>query len=166
MADHTGLVNMLGVSYAGLGSTRQRIAVPSPRPSDAASVPARGLGSRMPIRVPPPQPTAWPAYPVMVRSAELIGSIAPMGSSGASRTNPNLSGKYSITGTLTVTSAPAKRRVLLLHELYVAVWREAWSDPVTGAYTFTNLSPGPWSVIAYDYTGTYAGLINTGVIAS
>ena len=58
---------------------------------------------------------------------------------------------------------PVSRRVRLHDQPSGRVVREVWSDPVTGAYAFTNLRPGVYYVNSFDHTGQYNGVISTDV---
>ncbi|MBS0453957.1 MAG: hypothetical protein JSS14_21865 [Proteobacteria bacterium] len=79
-------------------------------------------------------------------------------------------GPGTVYGTTKIDSSPdipVSRRVCLFIEKSIRPLREMWSDPVTGAFTFSNLPMGmPFTVIAYDYTQTYPALIWDGVLAS
>lgn len=58
---------------------------------------------------------------------------------------------------------PVYRKVRLMRESDGMVVREMWSDPLTGAYDFTGLNRNyTFTVIAYDHTGLYNGVIATG----
>jgi hypothetical protein len=73
-------------------------------------------------------------------------------------------GLYQIVGTVKEQSTPAnvplKRRVRLTNERDGALLQETWSDPVTGAYTFTYI-PGDlaYTVVSYDYLHNYRAVI-------
>ena len=71
---------------------------------------------------------------------------------------PDDGGLLTISGTLTVDGAPAKRKVLLMHRKSKRFLAETWSDPVTGVYTFTGLagSPREFIVLGLDETGLNA----------
>jgi len=61
-----------------------------------------------------------------------------------------------ISGTVAVSGVPAHRRVVLFHHRSLKPVASTWSDPVTGAYTFTGLNPaGKYLVVCDDYTQTY-----------
>lgn len=64
-------------------------------------------------------------------------------------------GVYRITGTVTVSGAPASRRVKLFEQRANYLVRETWSDANTGQYRFENIRPGTYFVIAFDYTGAF-----------
>lgn len=52
------------------------------------------------------------------------------------------------------------RRVLLIEEQTRTVIGEAWSNAATGAYSFGNIAMDrTYTVISYDYTGTYRAVI-------
>ena len=72
-------------------------------------------------------------------------------------------GTASLTGTtknLGSPNQPVWRRVQLIEERSGRVLREVWSDPVTGAYTFSELLPqNKYTVIAYDHTGVFSAVI-------
>lgn len=63
-------------------------------------------------------------------------------------------GTASISGTVSVfgtPTAPARRRVRLIHEITGALIGETFSDATTGAFTFPRLNPTlVCSVVAYD----------------
>lgn len=55
---------------------------------------------------------------------------------------------------------PVSRRVRLYDERGRMLARETWSDPVTGAFTFSGIRTDiPWTAMAYDHTGHYRALI-------
>lgn len=73
-------------------------------------------------------------------------------------------GRYQITGTLkiddTPTDVPVARRAFLLVEPGLNRIGATFSDPVTGAYAFTNLSNAyRYTVLALDYTHTYRAVV-------
>jgi len=84
------------------------------------------------------------------------------------RETPFFDAQFGGTGTLTGTVAekssptniPWRRRVLLMDQRSQLIFRETWSDAVTGIYTFPGVKLGvPHTVLAYDYTGTYRAVI-------
>ncbi|MBR7793774.1 LamG domain-containing protein [Undibacterium sp. FT147W] len=72
-------------------------------------------------------------------------------------------GNGKITGTTKVKGTPdyaVHRRVRLLRDIDGRIVRETWSDPVTGAYTFNNISSAiKYTVIAYDYNHQFKAVI-------
>jgi hypothetical protein len=55
---------------------------------------------------------------------------------------------------------PISRRVTLFDRATMRPIHSVWSDPSTGAYSFTNLNPAiPFLIVADDYTGTYKTLV-------
>lgn len=57
-------------------------------------------------------------------------------------------------------NTPLHRKVRLIREKDGLVIREAWSDPVTGAYDFKYVDEAQtFTVISYDYTGAYRAVI-------
>jgi hypothetical protein len=56
--------------------------------------------------------------------------------------------------------APLHRKVWLIVQNSGMVIRETWSNATTGAYEFRDIRQGvPYTVIAFDYTGTYRAVI-------
>lgn len=53
---------------------------------------------------------------------------------------------------------PVSRRVVLLHERSNLPFRSMFSAE-NGAYDFTYVARGPWSVVSYDHTGEYNAVI-------
>ena len=85
------------------------------------------------------------------------------------RRNIYFGGTGQITGTVKEKASPANlplhRRVVLIDEATRLTLAETWSDASTGAYTFANLEPAfKYTVLAYDYTGAYRGVIADGQI--
>lgn len=79
-------------------------------------------------------------------------------------------GPYKIVGTVkeynTPTNVPLKRQVFLLRGNDMKLIRSIWSDPVTGAYEFLNLSRRhTYTVVAVDYTNNYRAVIGDRQIA-
>lgn len=59
---------------------------------------------------------------------------------------------------------PVYRRVRLHEQRTGRLVREAWSDPVTGAYAFSGIRPDrKYYVAAFDHTGLYGGVIETDI---
>jgi hypothetical protein len=55
---------------------------------------------------------------------------------------------------------PLSRRVILIEQISGRVLRETMSDPLTGAYSFTEILPQrKYTVVAYDHTGTHRAVI-------
>ena len=64
------------------------------------------------------------------------------------------------------TNTPVWRRVVLVDEKTLTVVRETWSDPVTGAYSFTQVALGrPFTVFSYDHTGGFRAVVADSVVA-
>jgi hypothetical protein len=77
-------------------------------------------------------------------------------------------GNHRIIGTVKVVGLPATpvaRRVLCCETESGTPMHQQWSDPLTGAYSFTNIKPGSYYVIAFDHTGVHNGVVATGVAA-
>lgn len=94
---------------------------------------------------------------------------------GHSRETSYFDAQFGGTGTVSGTvkekalpdNTPLHRRVLLMDQRSQVVFREAWSDGVTGAYTFPGVKTGaPHTVLAYDYTGTYRAVIADNILAT
>ena len=61
-----------------------------------------------------------------------------------------------ISGTVAVSGAPAQRRVVLFDHRTMRPLASTWSDPVTGAYSFSGLALNKkYLVVCDDYTRTY-----------
>lgn len=76
----------------------------------------------------------------------------------------NFGGRFKIDGTLKVddtpTDLPVARRLFLLAEPSLNRIASTFSDPVTGAYSFQNISNlYKYTIIAYDYTHTYRAVV-------
>lgn len=57
-------------------------------------------------------------------------------------------------------NAPVYRRVRLFRDKDGICIREMWSDPVTGAYSFSNVDPlERYTVLSYDHTGNYRAVV-------
>ena len=64
-------------------------------------------------------------------------------------------GVFRLRGTVTVTSAPAIRRVRLYRMDTGVIMGETWSD-ADGLYEFKNIAPNiEYYVIGFDHTGAY-----------
>lgn len=76
-------------------------------------------------------------------------------------------GKGTIAGTVAIDDdpdIPVRRRVRLHLKVNGVLLKETWSDPVTGAYSFTNLRVGAlFYVIAFDHTGTHNAVIKDSI---
>lgn len=71
-----------------------------------------------------------------------------------------------ISGTVKVSDVPAYRRVTLLDHRSLHPVAACWSDPETGAYTFTGLDTGrKYLVVCDDYTQTYNAAVADWVAA-
>lgn len=58
---------------------------------------------------------------------------------------------------------PLQRRVQLYDETRSLLVAQTWSNPNTGAYLFENIDPTlTYTIISYDYTGTYRAVIANG----
>lgn len=72
-------------------------------------------------------------------------------------------GKGRIYGTTKVKGTPdyaVRRRVRLIREVDGMVVREAWSDAVTGAYSFDNISTQyKYTVLSYDYEHNFRAVV-------
>ena len=65
-------------------------------------------------------------------------------------------GDGQISGTVAVSGAPAQRRVVLFDHRTMRPLASTWSDPVTGAYSFSGLALNKkYLVVCDDYTRTY-----------
>lgn len=62
------------------------------------------------------------------------------------------------------SNTPVKARVVLFEQRTCRPLREVWSDPVTGAYQFKNISSGTFSVLAFDPSGAYGGEAETDIV--
>lgn len=71
------------------------------------------------------------------------------------------SGVYKLVGTVKVTPAtPVARKVRLYREQDGKLVDETWSDPITGAYEFTDIPElERYTVISYDHTETYKAVV-------
>lgn len=71
------------------------------------------------------------------------------------------SGDGQLTGTVKVTPAsPVARKVRLHREIDGLLVSETWSDPVTGAYQFTDINPATaYTVLSYDHTQAYRAVV-------
>lgn len=73
-------------------------------------------------------------------------------------------GRGRIVGTVkekgTPANIPLRRRVVLLSMPGSRAIRETWSDPVGGGYEFSEIAMDRrYTVISYDHTGTYRGVV-------
>lgn len=71
-------------------------------------------------------------------------------------------GTGTISGTVYIHGTPdlpTARQVRLFDQQRGRLIRETWSDPLTGAYSFRNLRPGRYTVVAHDHSGTYNAVI-------
>lgn len=77
-------------------------------------------------------------------------------------------GAFKVQGTVAIDATPdipVKRKVRLFCAVSGRLVREMWSDPVTGAYSFEYIRPGPWMVTAHDYSGTYNAVVADNITA-
>lgn len=66
--------------------------------------------------------------------------------------------------TPTSPKVPVFRRVRLYRDFDGMLVREQWSDPVTGAFDFQLVDTAfTYTALAYDYTGSYQGVVATGI---
>lgn len=91
------------------------------------------------------------------------------------RETPFFDAQFGGTGTITGTvkekalpsNTPLARRTLLMDQRSRVIFRETWSDAVTGAYTFPGVKLNtPHTVLAYDHTGTYRAVIADNILAT
>jgi hypothetical protein len=80
-------------------------------------------------------------------------------------------GIHQITGIVTVNGVPARRKVVLFEYPSLRTIDAQWSDAVTGAYTFSRLSPyaqgaAKYGVIAADHTGAFDPEAKVGLLAT
>jgi hypothetical protein len=78
-------------------------------------------------------------------------------------------GDGTITGTVKVagtpTNVPVARKVRLIRDVDAICIREVWSDPATGAYTFTDIDrTASYTVITYDYTENFRAVVADRVV--
>ena len=69
-------------------------------------------------------------------------------------------GHGAITGTVkekhTPSNTPVYRRVRLIRDRDGRFVQETWSDPITGAYSFSDLDPvETYTALSYDHTGNF-----------
>lgn len=64
-------------------------------------------------------------------------------------------GGYAVAGTVTISAAPAARKVRLYLLNTGQLVAETWSDPVTGAYRFEQLELAEYYVWSEDYARNY-----------
>lgn len=77
-------------------------------------------------------------------------------------------GRRKVSGTVKIDSSPdipVRRKVRLFCAVSGRLVRETWSDPVTGAYSFEYVRPGPWMVTTHDYTGSYNAVVADNILA-
>lgn len=77
-------------------------------------------------------------------------------------------GRSKVSGTVKIDSSPdipVWRKVRLFCAVSGRLVREMWSDPVTGAYSFEYIRPGPWMITAHDYSGTYNAVVADNITA-
>lgn len=76
-------------------------------------------------------------------------------------------GTFKVQGTVTIDATPdipVRRKVRLFCLQSGRLVREAWSDPVTGAYLFEYVRQGPWLVVSHDYTGSYNAVVADNIL--
>lgn len=101
--------------------------------------------------------------PLILGSA-VVGATQAVTKTLAAQIDREDGGAGRIVGTVkeknTPANTPLKRRVVLLSMPGSRVMRETWSDPVTGAYEFREIAiDRTYTVIAYDHTGIYRGVV-------
>ncbi len=78
-------------------------------------------------------------------------------------------GDGAITGTVKVkgtpNNVPVSRKVRLIRDVDAICIREAWSDPVTGAYTFAEIDRTvSYTVLSLDYTESFRAVVADRVV--
>jgi hypothetical protein len=72
-------------------------------------------------------------------------------------------GSYQVAGTVAESgtpNTPLHRQVFLLRERGLKPIRSTWSDPLTGAYSFDNISGDyQYTVLSYDYARNYRAVV-------
>jgi hypothetical protein len=118
-----------------------------------------------------PDPAPRDATPLRLQSSQptLISEYTPPAFSINAPAEPitldiGEGGTGSVVGTVkeytTPANTPLKRRVRLYDEIGRRMIRETWSDPVTGAFAFTNLDTSRrYTAMAYDHEGIYRALV-------
>ena len=101
--------------------------------------------------------------PLILGSA-VVGATQAVTQTLAAQIDREDGGRGRITGTVkeknTPANTPLKRRVVLLSMPGSRAIRETWSDPVTGVYEFNGIATDrTYTVIAYDHTGVYRGVV-------
>ena len=107
--------------------------------------------------------TSAAAHPTLI-GEEVIGFTQPVTSAPPSQLDIYDAGRGRIIGTVkekgSPSNIPLKRRVVLLSMPGSRVIRETWSDPVGGGYEFSEIAMDRrYTVISYDHTGTYRGVV-------
>ena len=92
----------------------------------------------------------------------ITGAIAGRQVASVERTAKDLyfGGRGTITGTVkekhTPTNTPVSRRVRLIRDRDGRFVKEVWSDPVTGAYSFSDIDAAEsYTALSYDHTGNF-----------
>lgn len=101
--------------------------------------------------------------PLILGSA-VVGATQALTKTLAAQIDREDGGAGRIVGTVkeknTPANTPLKRRVVLLSMPGSRAIREAWSDPVTGAYEFNEIAVDcVYTVVSYDHTGIYRGVV-------
>ncbi|GEM_PF-965457 len=133
--------------------------------------------TRFPTRLNSPPAVAKHRANAAQATSRMLPAIAPPDGAARShlRETPFFDAQFGGTGTIIGTAkekalpdnTPLHRRVLLMDQRSQVVFRETWSDAVTGAYTFPGVKTNtPHTVLAYDYTGTYRAVIADNILAT
>lgn len=101
--------------------------------------------------------------PLILGSA-VVGATQAVTPTLAAQIDREDGGRGRIVGTVkeknTPANTPLKRRVVLLSMPGSRAIRETWSDPVTGAYEFNEIAVDRvYTVVSYDHTGIYRGVV-------
>lgn len=125
------------------------------------TVPSRAFPDGDPVTSAPLRtPTAAPR----LIGEDVSGSTQPSTSTPPAPFDIYDAGRGRIVGTVkeknTPANTPLKRRVVLLSMPGSRAIREAWSDPISGAYEFSEIATDrSYTVVSYDHTGTYRGVV-------
>jgi hypothetical protein len=120
--------------------------------------------------------TSAKAYPTQVLpsvqqpGAEDVGGFAKQILPVCASADTQDGGLYKVVGTVYQKNAPADlpvhRRVVLFDERSSRPIRETWSDPVSGAYSFTGIAGDrKYTAVAYDHSGAFRAVIADGQTA-
>lgn len=61
-------------------------------------------------------------------------------------------------------NTPVRRLVRLHGGVGGRLAFEKWSDAETGEFQFNNIAAGRYYIVSFDHTGTYNGVVETGVV--